>query len=180
MGKIGLKSGDDVSGEVKEILSAVEKKFGFAPNLMKVFASSAQTLKAYLALGDLVAATSFSPEEQQLILLTVSRENECGYCLAAHTMIATNLANVDSEKVSALKAGKNLQPDRHDRLVEFTSQVVKKRGFVTEEDVSKFKAAGFGDQQILEVILAVSMKTLSNYANHIADTPIDPQFSNQE
>ena len=178
MSQIKLKSVDQASAEVKGILSAVEKKFGFVPNLMKVFASSAPTLKAYLTLADLMAGTSLTAEEQQLALLAVSQENGCDYCLAAHSMIATNLASVDAQKVRDLKAKKTIAPDRHQSLVEFTRKVVAKRGFVSDDDVTQFKSAGFDDQQVLEVLLAVTMKTLSNYANHMAQTPIDAQFAN--
>lgn len=168
---------ESASNEVVEILSGVEKKFGFIPNLIKVFASSPATLKAYLTLGELLESSSFSPEEQQIILLTVSRENRCDYCLAAHSMISAKMVNMDEKKLQAIRAGQPVEDDKHRALINFTESIIHERGFVDENTVKKFTAAGYSDQHVLEVILGVAMKTLSNYTNHIAETPIDPQFA---
>ena len=43
--------------------------------------------------------------------------------------------------------------------------------------VDQFLAAGFTREQVLEVVAGVSVKTLSNYANHLLKTPVDPQFA---
>jgi len=168
---------ESANEEVREILSSVEAKFGFIPNLIKVFASSPATLKAYLTLGSLLESTLFTAEEQQIILLTVSRENRCEYCMAAHSMISTKMVQMDPEKLKAIRAGEPVKNDKHRALIDFTENVVNERGYVAESTVKKFIAAGYSDQHVLEVILGVTMKTLSNYTNHIAQTPIDPQFS---
>ena len=50
------------------------------------------------------------------------------------------------------------------------------RGNLTEEQVAAFKAAGYGEQQLLEIVLGLAQKTISNFANHLADTPVDEPF----
>ncbi len=168
---------ESANDEVKELLSSVESKFGFIPNLIKVFASSPATLKAYLTLGSLLEETLFTAEEQQIILLTVSRENRCDYCMAAHSMIAAKMVKMEPEKLNAIRQSEPVKDDKHRALIEFTETVVNERGYAAENPVKKFIAAGYSDQHVLEVILGVTMKTLSNYTNHIAETPIDSQFS---
>lgn len=163
--------------EAQDLLLGVEKAFGFTPNLMKVFASSPATLKAYLTLSEIFSKSTLTPTEQQLALLAVSFENACTYCVAAHSMIAKKMAGVDSLDLNALREGKSLPNKKHDSLVRFTKELVKKRGNVSDSDIADFKSAGYGDEQVLELILAASFKTLSNYANHIAKTPIDSAFA---
>lgn len=48
-----------------------------------------------------------------------------------------------------------------------------KRGWGSEEELNNFISAGYSKKQILELILMIAQKTISNYVNHIADTPLD-------
>jgi len=177
MSHLPLVEKNEASNEVVEILQVVEKKFGFIPNLIRVLATSPSALQAYLTLADLVEKSAFTLEEQQIILLTVSRENKCGYCIAAHSMIATKMADMSKEKLEAIKKGDVLNDEKHQELCRFTAEIVEKRGFVTPDSVNRFLAAGYTDRHVLDILTAVAMKTLSNYANHVAETPIDVQFS---
>ena len=61
-------------------------------------------------------------------------------------------------------------------LHEFTLKIIRNRGHVTQEDLNTFYASGYGERQVLEVILGVSQKVISNYTNHIANTPVDAPF----
>ncbi|MGZ8908013.1 MAG: hypothetical protein ACXW1U_20100 [Methylobacter sp.] len=42
--------------------------------------------------------------------------------------------------------------------------------------LDNFLAAGYSQAQVLDVVLGVTMKTLSNYTNHLIDTPLDTAF----
>jgi alkylhydroperoxidase family enzyme len=57
-----------------------------------------------------------------------------------------------------------------------TLTIVRNRGQVTQEDLNAFYAAGYEERQVLEIILGLSQKTISNYTNHIANTPVDEAF----
>lgn len=159
-----------------EMLNAVQKNLGFIPNLMSVFADSPVTLQAYLTLSDLIGKSSFNPQEQQAILLATSYENNCDYCMAAHSLIAAKMVGMPSDKVNAIRSGTQISDKKIDQLVKFTKEVVSSRGNVSKEAISQFQSVGYNNQHILEVILGVAMKTLSNYVNHIAETPLDPVF----
>jgi len=158
------------------MLQASTDRFGFLPNLMGVMAEAPATLQGYLALGEAFAATSLTPVEQQLVLLTVSRHNACAYCMAAHSAGAA-MAGMDQEDVQALRTGASLRDPGLEALRLFTLSVLEKRGWASRDDQEAFRAHGYTHQQILEVLLGVSMKTLSNYVNHIAGTPLDEEFS---
>ena len=158
-----------------EMLGEIEKAYGFIPNLYGVFAESPAALRAYMILGKILDESSFSATERQLIVLAASRFNECNYCMAAHTVVA-GMQKVPTDVVEAIREDRPISDSRLQALRAFTTAVVEKRGWVSDEDVSTFVAAGYSKAQILEVILGVSFKTLSNYTNHIADTPLDAAF----
>ena len=157
------------------LLDGVEKAFGFVPNLSGVMAESPATLSAHLTLGKLFGQSSFSATEQQTVILAISRYHDCRYCVAAHSVIA-DMQNVPSDVVEAIRDDELIADRRLQVLREFATKAVAKRGWFSDDDVSDFLAAGFTKAQVLEVILAVSYKTLSNYINHVADTPLDSTF----
>lgn len=159
-----------------EDLERVQAKYQFIPNLMGIMANSPSVLKGYLTLNKLFEETSLSPLEQNVVLLTVSVANGCDYCVAAHSM-AAKMQKVPEDVIAAVRANQPLGAARWEALRLFTHDVVTSRGWPNAEVIEQFHAAGFTQAQALEVILGVAMKTLSNYVNHMADTPIDEQFS---
>ena len=159
----------------KPVLEKAGKAMGFIPNLYGLLAESPATLEAYATLGGLFDSSSFNRTERQVVLLTASFENECGYCMAAHSTIA-GMQRLPDEVVQALRDGVPLPDARLEALRDFTRRVVRERGRVSEADVRAFLDAGFERAQVLEVLLGVGMKTISNYANHVAKVPVDPAF----
>lgn len=163
--------------ETKSLLEGVKNAMSFVPNLMGIMAESKPVLSSYLALSDFFSKTSFTAMEQQVVLLSVSKENDCSYCLAAHSMLARNVAKMDSQTIEKLKAGIELPDPKLNALAVFTRKIVSSKGHPSEQDLSVFYSIGYTQKQVLEVILGVAMKTLSNYINHVANTPIDEIFS---
>lgn len=156
----------------RELLEGIEKTRGMIPNLMRVLAESPTTLKAYLTLYEILAHGDFSPAEQQLLLLTISRENGCSYCVAAHTL-GGKRAKLPNDAIDAVRDGRPIDDDRLEALRRFTETVIAERGHIGNADVQALLAHGYTKAQVLEVMLAASIKTISNYVNHFADTPLD-------
>ncbi len=159
-------------------LRQTEQRFGMLPNLMRKMATAPALLDGYLTLGALFEQTSLSPAEQQVVLLTVSRENRCTYCVGAHSVLA-DMAEVPAAVTDALREGRSLPDPRLEALRRFTAAVVADRGWVSEAELSTFMDAGYAQQQVLEVILGVGMKTLSNYTNHVTGTELDSAFAHR-
>lgn len=156
-------------------MNAVQAKFGFLPNIYGVFAESPSVIKAYIAMTDLLDKSAFTPAEAQLTLLTISAENGCDYCVAAHTMVGKMVA-LDDQVIEAVRTGLPIPDKRLGRLHHFTKTMVANRGHVSAEEVDAFIADGFTKAQALDVALATALKTMSNYINHFADTPLDEAF----
>jgi uncharacterized peroxidase-related enzyme len=160
----------------KPTLAAAQKGYGFIPNLLGVMANAPALVNAYVTLAKIFDDTSLSPTERQTVLLTTSYENGCAYCMAAHTAIAS-MQKVPEAVIGALRAGVATPDAKLEALRNFTRAVVTTRGRPADAHLKAFLAAGYGQQQVLEVILGVGLKTLSNYTNHIAETPLDAGFS---
>lgn len=159
----------------RALLAKAKEKYGFLPNVLAVMAESPAALKGYLTLNGILGESSFSPAEQQILMLTTARENGCEYCVAAHSMGASR-AGANQAVVDAIRNNRAL-PDAHlQALAQFCRLVVDKRGWVGEGEIKAFLDAGFSKAQVFEVVLAVAVKTISNYVNHMAETPLDKAF----
>ena len=163
-------------GDSRPLLERAQKTYGAIPNLLAIFAESPALLGAYLQLGELFdRQTAFDATERQVVLMSASYENECGYCMAAHSAIALR-QGVAEAVVEGLRDGTHLADAKLEALRDFVRAVVRKRGWVAEDEVETFLAAGYTQRHVLEVILGIGMKLLSNFTNHIAKTPLDHPF----
>lgn len=175
MAEFTIHTLDSAPAAAKPTLQAAARKFGFLPNLLGELAAAPAAVEAYVTLGRLLEQTSFGPLEQQLLLTTVSVANGCQYCVAAHSA-GLRMSGMEQDQIDAVRHGRTLADSRLEGLRSFATAVVEGRGRVSDDDLQAFFDAGYRPEQVLEVLVAVAMKTLSNYANHIAETPLDDQF----
>ena len=159
----------------KALLENSQKSFGMIPGLHGVLASSPKILEAYQTLHQLFTETSFNNDELTVVWQTINVEHACHYCVPAHTGIA-KMMKVDDAITEALRNETPLADSKLEALRTMTLTIVRNRGNVTQEDLDTFYAAGYGEQQVLEIILGLSQKVISNYTNHIAHTPVDAPF----
>lgn len=163
----------------KPVLEAVQKAFSFVPNLQGNMAESPELLAGYSQLWDLFGKSTLTPHEQQVVYLTSNFENNCHYCMAGHTTLA-KMIEMAPEVIAALRAGSALPDARLEALHVFTTAVVRDRGFVNDAGVEAFLAAGFTRRNVLEVVLGVATKVMSNYTNHLVHTQLDPFMKGNE
>jgi len=152
--------------------AAQEQMGGKLPNLYRYMAESPELLEGYQQLRRLAGETSFSPIEQEIVQLAASFDNECTYCMAAHSMRADKLG-LDGDGLAALRGGEPISDPKLEALRRFTHKIVRQRGHLNDADIQAFLEAGYTRQNVLEVILIVGAKTLSNYANHVFATPLN-------
>ena len=163
----------------KLVLERVKEDFGFIPNLMGTFANSPAVLKGYLAL-DAEFAKTFGPVERQLILLIASVENVCAYCTAAHATVMKSMLRVPADVVAEIRSNRPTGNIKYDALAGLIREIVAERGYVRETAIAAFLAAGYRKEQVMDVLLGVALKTISNYLDHISPTVIDPPFIAEE
>jgi uncharacterized peroxidase-related enzyme len=165
-------------GEAGALLADARKILGFVPNMYANMANLPAVLKGYLESYDAFRASAgFTPVEQEVVFLTVSRVNGCRYCTAAHSMIADKMSQVPADVLQALRTGEPLPDEKLEALARFTQEMVERRGQPSSEAVRAFRDVGYGADHALGVVLGIATKTLSNYVNHLAATEVDPAFA---
>ncbi|MFD2166955.1 carboxymuconolactone decarboxylase family protein [Thalassotalea euphylliae] len=175
MSKFTFHTIESAPQDSKAILEGAKKQMGAIPNLYAAMAESPEILKAYMQLHQAFTATSFNAEELTVVWQTINVEHECHYCVPAHTGIAHSM-KVDPAITEALRNSQPMPNAKLQALHEFTLAVVRQRGNVTEEQMTAFFDAGYVQKQVLEIILGLSQKVISNYVNHVAETPVDDMF----
>ncbi len=170
-----LHTEDSAPAASKPLLADSIKTYNMIPGLHAVMAEAPGLLEAYKAVHELFVNSSFDNDELTVIWQTINVEHACHYCVPAHTGIAKAMG-VSDDISNALRNETALPNARLEILRIFTLAVVRERGNVDDATVQAFLDAGFTRRQILEVILGVSQKVMSNYTNHLANTPVDTAF----
>lgn len=171
------RTDDDEDPAVAAVLSKAKAGIGMIPNMYANMANAPALLDTYMTgYAAFRAESGFSATEQEIVFLTISRINGCSYCLAAHSTIADR-TKVPAEIVASVRQGTTLRDPKLDALATFTATMVKTCGQPTRRSVQAFLAAGYHEASILQIILAVAVKTISNYSNHLFHTEVDAAFA---
>lgn len=157
------------------MLANSQKAFGMIPGLHAVMAEAPGLLEGYQLLHKLFSDSSFNAEELTVVWQSINVEHNCTYCVPAHTGIA-HMMKVDPALTEALRNQEPMPTEKLQVLKDTTLTMVRKRGELSDEEIDAFYAAGYGQRQLLEIILGLSQKIMSNYTNHIAKTPVDEGF----
>ena len=168
---------DDEDPAVAAILTKAEAKTGMLPNMYTNMANVPGLLETYLTGYEAFRSDSgLTPAEQETVLLSISLTNGCTYCVAAHSAVA-DMAGVPTEVTDALRAGEPLPDAELDALANFTAAMVETRELPSQAQVDAFLGAGYSEADILQIVLAVAVKSISNYTNHLFHTPVDDVFA---
>jgi uncharacterized peroxidase-related enzyme len=161
----------DADSKVAATLSQLKASLGTIPNLFATSANSPAALDGYLSLSKTLSRGRLSPRRRELLALAIAQENECQYCLSAHTALAEA---VGISATDALKArfGKSDAPFER-ALTSFAQSIVRQRGLVSDRHIEIARKSGIDDGLMLEIVANVALHTLTNYANRLADTEID-------
>lgn len=168
---------DTAPPATRAVLEKARARLGFIPNMYAVMSNSPGLLDTYLeGYAAFRNDAGFTPPEQKVVFLVISRENGCEYCVSAHSALAAMKSGLAAEVTDAIRRGTPIADARLAALATFTRTMVESRGLPTRADVDAFLSAGFEERQIFEIVLAIAVKTLSNYANHLFHTPLDEMF----
>lgn len=163
------------SADSADIMKEARRDFGMVPNLYGVMAESPQLLAAYHELSKLFQKTSLSNAERHVVWLSINVEHRCHYCVPGHSAVA-KMQGVDDETISALRSEREIPNIRLEKLRQFTLSMVRNRGFVSDQEIEDFIESGFTKRNILDIVLGLSQKIISNYVNKFAKTPVDEAF----
>lgn len=171
MPRIAPVVSSEIDPKVAATLTQVKASLGMVPNLFATLAQAPVALEGYMTLQKMLSRGRLSAGQRELLALAVGQENECQYCLSAHTALAKAGGLSDAD---ALKARAAESEDPFDRaLTSFAKKLVRQRGHLSDEDIENARKAGIDDGLMMEIVAHAALNTLTNYANELADTDID-------
>ena len=160
----------EVSETNQSLFDNLQKGLGFVPNLYAYFAKSETALRDYLALQN--RKSTLRAKEREVINLVTSQINGCRYCQSAHTVIG-KMNGFTDDQILEIRKGTASFDSKLDALAKFTASVVTNRGKATEESKNNFFAAGYTEANLIDVIIVVGDKIISNYIHNLTEFEID-------
>ena len=164
----------EATGKAKQLLTAVNTKLGFTPNLMRTLANAPAALEGYLnfsgALGSPANAV-LDAKFREMLALAVAQENACEYCLSAHTAIG-GMVGVTPEALADSRECRSSDPKQEAGL-RFAQQLVERRGMVSDDELAAVRQAGYSEAEIVEIVAHTALNIFTNYFNHVAQTDVD-------
>ncbi|MET0506390.1 MAG: carboxymuconolactone decarboxylase family protein [Luteibacter sp.] len=170
MSRINVPTRNDVSTGNQALFDTLEKGLGMVPNLYATLAYSEQALGTYLTLQN--ARSSISGKAREVVNLVVSQVNECEYCLAAHTVIG-KMSGFSDAQVLEIRGGTASFDPKLDALARFTRNVAMHRGKVDAAQLDAFFAAGWTKENLVDTIVTIGDKTITNYLHAVTEVPVD-------
>ena len=176
MPNIEIADSTKVDSFTQATLDGIKVKLGMVPNLFATFANAPAVLDGYLKFSESLSQGQLTARQRELIALAVGQENQCEYCLSAHTAIGKG-AGLTEQDIQMARNGKAVD-NIDNMLVKFAVEIVKSRATINNDQLEALRSIGVDDTLIMEVIGNVALNILTNYTNHIAATDIDfPQVS---
>lgn len=170
MTTINVPTREEVSADNQAIFDQLKKGLGMVPNLYATFAHSQTALANYMAFQN--AKSSVSGKTREVINLVVSQVNECQYCLAAHTMLGKMNGFTDAQ-IMEIRHGHASFDAKLDALARLTKGITQSRGHVDQALVQAFFAAGWTKESLVDAIVVIGDKTVSNYLHSTTQIPVD-------
>ncbi|MBO9152814.1 carboxymuconolactone decarboxylase family protein [Chitinophaga sp. GCM10012297] len=161
---------EQVSLNNQAIFDNLKKVVGFVPNLYATFAHSENALANYMALQS--GKTSLKAKEKEVVNLVVSEVNQCVYCLSAHTAIA-KLNGFTEDQILEIRAGEITFDPKLDALAKLAKGIVENRGHASDETIGNFYAAGYNEGSLVDVVVLVGDKIITNYLHALTNIPVD-------
>jgi AhpD family alkylhydroperoxidase len=153
----------------RDALLQNKRAFGAIPEPIARYASSPLMLGQALAGLHAFEAATLTPLEREVLAMTMGRLNGCQFCLNLHRRLLT-AQKAPSELISALETGTSLADQRLETLRDFIVDAVARHGDVTPEVWTRFREAGYSHEQALDVVLGISVYTLTTFANRLTET----------
>ncbi len=171
MSRIAPVVSSNVDSKVATTLSQMGKSMGMVPNLFATMANAPVALDGYLALKKALSRGRLTDRQREILSLAVGQEDECRYCLSAHTK-SSKAAGMSGGDVLKARSGDGDDPFER-TLASFAKTIVRERGHLSNEELESARKAGIDYGLVMEIIANVALNTFTNYVNEVAKTEID-------
>ncbi|HBP31771.1 MAG TPA: alkylhydroperoxidase [Advenella kashmirensis] len=174
MSRITIPAIESATGATAEVYKQVKKiAGGRVPNTFATLGYlNPAALTAVLNTEGALASSSLSHKDLHTIKLLVSTQTGCDYCIAAHSFIG-KLAGLPVETLRAIRSGQVTGDGKRDALVRFVSLLQNTSGTISENEFAAIRAAGYTDNQLADISLAIALTIFTNNFNRINNTDVD-------
>ncbi|MFO7798463.1 MAG: carboxymuconolactone decarboxylase family protein [Rhodohalobacter sp.] len=170
MRPLNVPTKNEVTDQNRQIFDKLESNLGFVPNIYATYAHSKNGLARYMNFAN--GKTSLNNKEKEVINLAVSEINGCSYCLAAHTQLG-KMNGFTEEQTLELRQGKAPFDDKFDALAKLAGEIIENRGNISDETLQTFFDAGYSKESLIDVIINVGEKSITNFLHNITEIPVD-------
>jgi len=161
---------ENVTEANQAIFDTLKKKIGKVPNLFATMAYSKNALGAYLSLSG--GPSSLTAKEKEVVNLAVSQANSCEYCLAAHTAIG-KLNGFTDDQILEIRSGAVSFDAKYNALASLSKSFVENFGKASEDAVNNFFEVGYTNENLVDTIILIGDKTITNYLYAVTKVPLD-------
>ncbi len=171
MSNIPLVNPETTTGHHKELFDGVKNVFGMVPNMFKAIGNSPAALESMFGSFGALGKGKIDALLSEQVAVYVADLNNCEYCLSAHTMLGRK-AGATADEMAQAQAGISANA-RTQAALTFAGKVIEKRAHVTPDDVDALRHAGFGDDEVAELVAHIALNIFTNYTNVALDVPVD-------
>jgi alkylhydroperoxidase family enzyme len=162
----------------RKSLQGLQQYVGRVPNLAATMAESPTLVNGFVGALVNFSGGTFSNAQRQAILLTNAVVNRSAWAVAFHSTAGLK-EGIDPDDVRAIREGRLPQERKLAALSTLARTLTEKRGHLEEHDLRAFSEAGFGPDQVLEVIAGVATSLMANYAGNITHPTVEDPFQAQ-
>lgn len=170
MQTLSVPTRSEVSANNQVIFDKLQGSLGFVPNLYAYFAKNETALADYLAFQN--RKSTLRAKEREVVNLVTSQVNGCRYCQSAHTAIG-KMNGFTDEQILEIRGGSASFDTKLDALAKLTAEIAENRGRASETSKAAFFAAGYTEANLIDLVIVVGDKIISNYIHNLAGFEID-------
>ncbi len=177
--RFGEPAESGLPDDIAEIYRTSREKLGFVPNVFRAYAKRPEHFRAFMAYHDVLMKSpgGLSRAEREAIVVAVSSENRCQYCMTAHGAALRILGKdpVLAEQIANNWQTAELSP-RWRAMLAFAARV-NAPGFAADDaEIAALRAAGFSDDDIWDIAAIAAFFGFSNRMAGLMDMRPNVEF----
>jgi uncharacterized peroxidase-related enzyme len=171
---------DSLPADVRERILAVQEKAGFVPNVFLMLAHRPDEFRAFFSFHDALMerdSDSLTKAEKEMIVVAVSADHGCLYCVVAHGAILRILVK-DPQIADQIAVNYRTAPinERQRVMLDFALHLAARRGVLDDDWQARLQEVGFTLEDIWDIGSIAALFGLSNRLVSMARTPPNDEF----
>jgi alkylhydroperoxidase family enzyme len=162
---------ETASPKTRQLLGTFEQLRGRSSNMLRVMAQSPAILEAYLNFNRAFEQTRMPTKLRGFISIAIAEILGCEYMLSIAAAIGVREGFTSEELEAARKA--TSRDTKIAQALRFVTRMVEQQGRTDASDIAALHEVGYSDEEIVEIIGAISLNLFRNYFNLAVQTVVD-------